>query len=103
MLVGEELVELSHDYSNLQQHPAWQHFQGLLWSLKENLQVGILQGVVEGERDLTPQHRAMYGLLLQILAIPGQIEVRKIAAEHDAGFRTALEERSELDNLLNTP
>ena len=86
-LIGEQLLELSEQYKALQNHPAWQHFQGMLHGLRTNIENGILKGVAEGERDLTPQYRAIYGILLQILAMPAQIQEKKLAAEYEACLR----------------
>jgi hypothetical protein len=62
----------------------------MLHGLRDHIENGILKGVQEGEKDLTPQYRAIYGILLQILAMPAQIEEKKLAAEYDACLRDSV-------------
>lgn len=80
------MIVLSDQYKSLKNHPAFHHYQGMLWGLKEKMENGILRGVTDGNTDVTPQYRAMYGILLQILAIPGQIENQTLAAEYQVGL-----------------
>lgn len=70
-----DLLELRTDYDNLKTHPAWKHFMGCILELRDMTKQGILIG--ERDRfgnDLTDKLRASYGILLQILAIPAQVE-----------------------------
>jgi hypothetical protein len=94
-LIGTELIELSEHYKTLQHDKAWQHFQGLLISLKTKLETGILRGMVEHGEDKTPQLRACYGIVLQILAIPAQVANRTLAKEYEANLREAESELEE--------
>lgn len=64
----------------------------MLHGLRGHIENGILKGVQEGEKDLTPQYRAIYGILLQILAMPAQIEEKKIVAEYEAYLRESVED-----------
>lgn len=82
--MGEQLIILSDQYKSLKNQPAFQHFQGMIWGIKEKIESGILRGVMDDNTDVTPQYRAIYGILLQILAIPGQIENKTLAAEYQA-------------------
>lgn len=69
------LLDLRSNYDNLKRHPAWLHFLGRLIEIKSIYERAILMG--ERDRfgnDLSPQLRASYGTLMQILALPGQIE-----------------------------
>lgn len=87
-LIGGNLLELRQQYQEMVGHPAWQHFQGMLLSLKEKLEQDILMGSVnrKGE-DLTPLARSAYGIVLQILAIPAQIESRTLSKEMEANLQ----------------
>ena len=85
-LVGTDLIELAQQYKSLREHPAFKHYQGMIWSLKDKIESGILTGVQDGKADVTPQLRAIYGMLLQVIAIPSQIENKTLAAEYQAGL-----------------
>ena len=89
MADGASLIELSEQYGQLQASAAWEHYQGLLHSLRTQLENGILRGVVESGVDKTPEFRSAYGLLLQILAIPEQIKSRTLMIEYEANLRDA--------------
>ncbi len=86
-MVGENLIVLSEQYKSLKSNPAFQHYQGMIWHIKNQMENGILQGVTDNGKDVTQSYRAMYGVILQILAIPGQIERQTIATEYQAYLR----------------
>jgi len=67
----------------------------MLHGLRSHIENGILKGVLEGEKDLTPQYRAIYGILLQILAMPAQIEEKKLVAEYEAYLRESVEDEDD--------
>lgn len=77
------LLELKHHYESLKINPAWRHFLGRLLEMKTLMEAGILRG--ERDRfgnDVTDKMRVSYGVLLQILAIPGQITTIQRETEH---------------------
>ena len=78
---------MADQYRTMRNTPAFQHYQGMIWDLKGKVENGILQGTYDGPRDVTPHLRAIYGMLLQLIAIPAQIESRTIAAEYQANLR----------------
>lgn len=75
-------MQLAGEYADLQGHPAWQDFQARLESIRSMLERGILQGEVNHYGlDLTPDMRTAYGIVLQMLSIPAEIEQQKALAE----------------------
>ena len=70
-----ELMMLANAYSQQKNNLAWVHLFGEILRLKQMYEKMILIG--ERDRfgvDLTPSIRASYGTLLQILAIPAQVQ-----------------------------
>lgn len=68
------LLALKDHYEDIKQHPAWQHFVGRLVEIRSEMVKAVLRG--DRDRfgnDLTDELRAAYGVIEQILAIPGQI------------------------------
>lgn len=79
---GEVLV-LADQYRTMTQSEAWKHYTGRLLAMKGLLQEAILKGEKDKfGNDLTPYFRASYGILLQVLAVPAQIEGLKEEAEN---------------------
>jgi hypothetical protein len=71
----ESLLDLRSNYESLASHPAWQHFTGRLLDMKQRYEQAILVGEKDRQgNDVTDKMRAAYGTLLQILAIPAQVE-----------------------------
>ena len=72
-----ELASVLAGYEDLKNNPAWMHFTSRLFRLKDTFERAILTGERSPDgRDLTPEMRSAYGLLLQILSIPADAAVR---------------------------
>ena len=79
-----ELLSVIAGYEDLKQNPAWLHFSSRLFQLKDTFEGAILRGERSPDgRDLTQEMRSAYGLLLQILAIPGGAIHRHVRHEEE--------------------
>ena len=68
-----ELLAVVAGYEDLKNNSAWLHLSSHLFRLKDTFERAILRGERAPDgRDLTPEMRSAYGLLMQILAIPGE-------------------------------
>jgi hypothetical protein len=69
----KELIAVVAGYEDIKNNPAWLHLSSKLFRLKDTFERAILRGEKTPDgRDLTPEMRSAYGLLMQILAIPGE-------------------------------
>lgn len=73
-----QLLDVVGAYETLKDNPAWLHFSAHLFRLKDTFERAILQGEYDRNgKDITPELRSAYGMLLQILSIPAEAAGRK--------------------------
>jgi hypothetical protein len=76
------VLALKNHYDDLKNHPAWQHFVGRLVEIRSEAVKAIVRGDLDRfGNDRTDELRAAYGVIEQILSIPGQIASRHARAE----------------------
>lgn len=74
----EENLALHDSYEAISGSTAWIHYQSKLHLMRERLEKSILMGErTRDGRDLTEAMRSAYGIVLEMLAIPEEIRVRK--------------------------
>jgi hypothetical protein len=72
------LTALAESYKSAPNMPAWNDLYGRLYQMHSDTHLAILQGRHDDwGNDLTPKHRAVFGLLENIIAIPAKIEARR--------------------------
>ncbi len=96
-----ELIPLSDQYEDLQNHPAWLDFMGRLYGMQRDLGDKILEGQRDTwGNDITDQYRGMFTLLGEMMAIPikvaGQADYFKMA-EYNLGPKGIDEARAPTD------
>lgn len=68
-----ELPAVVAGYEDLKNNSGWLHFSAHLFRLKDTFERAILRGERAPDgRDITPEMRSAYGLLMQILSIPSE-------------------------------
>lgn len=93
-----ELLAVVDAYQGLKDNPAWLHLSSRMFRLKDTFEKAILQGERDPQgRDITPELRSAYGLLLQILAIPADAVSRHARYEEEVmAYREAEKRAQEL-------
>lgn len=88
----EGLLPLWGSYQGLRGNPAWKHFQSRLADLERMTREGVLKGRRDSHgNDVTPELRAAYGIVLQVLSIPAEVERAKKLMERDLGLTSAVD------------
>lgn len=84
-----QLIPLWNSYESMMGMDAWADFYSRLDMMREQIQNHIMAGSLdEGGRDVTDALRANYGLICNIMAIPGFLEEHKISAEQMLGLHS---------------
>ena len=95
-LEPERLERLEVAYAALKGSIAWQHFWSRIARLESRAKLDVLRGMKDTQGyDLTPEVRAAYGMLLQVMSIPAEVERAKRLLASEQEF-------AEADNLDTT-
>lgn len=74
----DENLALHDSYESIANSMAWLHYQSKLHMMRERLEKAILVGERGKDgRDLTDAMRSAYGIVLEMLAIPEEVRMRK--------------------------
>jgi hypothetical protein len=80
-----DVIALAQRYEELNSSPAWGDFMGRVLSLQQSLAEDIVIGTYDKwGRDMTPAQRMAMRVLEEIIAIPGNAQIRRREAEHQA-------------------
>lgn len=89
-----ELLAVAAAYEDLKDNPAWLHLSSRLFRLKDTFERAILQGERAPDgRDITPELRSAYGVIMQIIAIPADaVERHRRYEEEVLAYRETVNE-----------